>query len=136
MHTKDLLTTKRLRNLEEMVAEIRPEQLSEKIKAGEFVHLIDISEADEFAKKHIKDARNVSLSEIVSVVEGDFQKFQKLVVCCRESVESVGKVAVEKLQHAGFFNVELLTGDAEAWQRAGLPLEGRGKEPANEKTKE
>lgn len=136
MHTKDLLTTKRLRNLEEMVAEITPEQLSEKINTGEFVHLIDVSEEEEFAKKHIKGARNVSLSAIVSEVAGDFQKFQKLVVCCHESVDSVGKVAVRKLQHAGFCNVELLTGDAEAWQRAGLLLEGRGDEPANEKTKE
>lgn len=131
---KDLLTSKRLRHLEEMVRIITPEELQTKIANREFVHLIDVSEPADFKKLHIRDAVNIPLEVLLPEVEKRFRKFQQLVVCSHEKDSAVGLVAARKLQQAGYSNVELLNTSAEAWRQAGLPLEGEEKDlPSEEK---
>lgn len=124
MQIRDLLTEKRLRQLEEMVALISPQELQEKIKAGEIFQLVDVSDPDDFEQGNIANAINIPLSDLLEVAPQKFRKFQQIVVYCQETNSSVGIVAARMLHRAGFSNVLLLKGGKEAWQHAGFPLQG------------
>lgn len=131
MQIRDLLTEKRLRHLEEMVAEISPEALNAKIKGGEIFKLIEVSDLDDFEKGHIAGAINIPLNSLVETASSKFKKFQQIVLYGQEANSGVGTVAARKLQRAGFSNVEVLKGGKEVWQNSGLPLQGKKEEPAH-----
>lgn len=135
MQIRDLLTEKRLRQLEEMVATITPQELLEKIKAGEIFKLVDVSDPDDFAQEHISGAINIPLPILTNAASQKFRKFQQIVVYCHEANSSVGVVAARMLQHTGFANVLLLKDGKEAWEHAGFPVQGEKAEKPNEESK-
>ncbi|MFQ5752104.1 MAG: rhodanese-like domain-containing protein [bacterium] len=134
MDIRDLLTEKRLRNLEEMVAEIPVEELKSKMDRGEMFKLVEVSNKQHYEQRHIQDAVNIPLASLKEVALQKFQTFQQIVVYCQESNSSVGKVAARILQESGFPNVLLLKGGKEAWQNAGLPLKSSKVETSQKET--
>jgi len=122
MNFQDMLTEKRLRDLDEMVAEISAEELKAKLEAGEIFQLIDVSEPEAFQKGHLPTAENLPLTELGQVAPARFRPFQQLVVYCAEADSSLAQVAARLLQDLGFYNVLVLKGGKEAWRQAGYEL--------------
>ncbi len=122
MQIRDLLTEKRLRHLEEMVAEISPQTLHSKIENGESFQLLEISHIDDYQSGHINGAVCVPLSEVESYALKHFRRFQQIVVYCTEASSNLAIIAARKLQRAGFTNVLVLRGGKEAWKNEGYLL--------------
>ncbi len=122
MQTKDLLTEKCLRQLEEMVTEISPQDLNAKFLGEEIFQLVDVSDPGKFAEGRIAGAINIPLDSLVATVESSFKKFQQVVLYHDQASSSAGTVAARRLQRVGFFNVVLLRGGKEGWKAAGLAL--------------
>jgi rhodanese-related sulfurtransferase len=130
MQIRDLLTEKRLWNLEEMVAEIELEELKSKMDEGELFHLLEVSNPKDFEQEHIPGAVNIPLSSLAQTASQKFRKYEQLVVYCQGASSSVGISAARILQRLGFSNVLLVRGGKEAWKKAGYPLEGQPIEPS------
>ena len=125
MQIHDLLTEKRLRHLEPMVAEINVQELKSKIDSGEIFKLVEVSNPEHFQQGHIKGAINIPLNSLELTAVQQFRKFQQIVVYSQDANSSVGAVAARLLQKSGFANVLALKGGKEAWKNAGFPLEGQ-----------
>ena len=123
MQIRDLLTEKRLRHLEPMVAEINVQELKSKIDAGEIFKLVEVSNPEHFQQGHIKGASNIPLNLLELTAGQQFKKFQQMVLYTRDANSSVGTVAARMLQKLGFSNMLVLKGGKEAWKNAGFPLE-------------
>lgn len=87
----------------------------------EDAHVIDVREAEEFARGHLPEARNFPLSKLADRI-GDIEKHKDkpLVVCCAAGMRS-GKACTE-LKKLGFANVVSLAGGVDAWVAAGYPV--------------
>ena len=82
--------------------------------------ILDVRSADEFAAGHLRDAKNIPLSDLGSRIgELDKQKTKAVVVVCQQG--SRADKAVKMLQKAGFDDVVSLDGGLTAWTAAGLP---------------
>jgi rhodanese-related sulfurtransferase len=124
MQIRDILTEKRLRHLEPMVAEINVHELKNKIDAGEIFKLIEVSNPEHFQQGHIKSAINIPVNSLEQAAAQQFKKFQQILLYSQDANSSVGTVAARMLQRAGF-SVLVLKGGKEAWKNAGFPLEGQ-----------
>jgi rhodanese-related sulfurtransferase len=84
--------------------------------------VLDVREAQEFAKGHILHARNLPLSQLEAGA-GDLHKHRTkpVIVACENGTRS-GKAA-SVLRKLGFERVFPLAGGLAAWQQAGLPVE-------------
>jgi rhodanese-related sulfurtransferase len=84
--------------------------------------VLDVREAQEFAKEHILHARNLPLSRIEAGA-ADLQKHKAkpVIVYCENGSRS-GKAA-SLLRKLGFERVFPLAGGLAAWHQAGLPVE-------------
>lgn len=95
-----------------MYREITTAELKEQLEQGASINLIDVREPDEWQAGHIKEARNIPLSEFqaraneVHLVEGD------VIFVCRSGGRS-GKVC-EFLSLQGF-DVTNVSGGMLAW---------------------
>jgi len=84
----------------QMINEITSDELKQKLEEGITINLIDVREPDEWDAGHIKQARNIPLSQFqaredeVHLVEGD------VIFICRSGARS-GKVC-EYLRLQGF----------------------------------
>ncbi|MFQ5707527.1 MAG: rhodanese-like domain-containing protein [bacterium] len=123
-----MLTEKRLRKLEGMVAEITLEELHSKIENGECFHLLEVSNQADFDSGHIQGAIHVSLPAVGEFATAHFKRYEQIVIYGEDAASSVGTVAARTLQGAGFSNVLVLNGGKEAWRTACLPLDGQPKE--------
>lgn len=99
---------------------ITPQELQQRMCAGQPVELIDVRTPVEFREVHAEPARNVPLDrlnphEFAAAARGSMP----LYVICRSG--SRGRQACETLAAAGVavVNVE---GGTQAWERAGLPV--------------
>ena len=82
--------------------------------------ILDVRSQEEFAKGHLRDAKNIPLSDLGSRIgELDKQKTKAVVVVCQQGGRS--DKAVKMLQKAGFDDVVSLDGGQAAWIAAGLP---------------
>ena len=83
--------------------------------------ILDVSDAAEYAKGHLRDARHIPLGEL-STRMGELDKFKDktVVVVCQRG--SRADRAVRQLGAAGFTDVTSLDGGLAAWQAAGLPV--------------
>jgi len=124
MKAHDILTQKRLRHLEPMVAEIAVEELQTKFTLDETFKLIEISDPDDYAKGHIKGAIHISPGELKEEAQKRFLPFQHLVLYTEEANSSIAIAGARMLQSLGFSNVVVLKGGKEAWKNAGLDLQG------------
>lgn len=87
----------------------------------EDAHVLDVREADEFARGHLPDARNIPLAKLADRI-AEIEKFKDkpLIVCCASGMRS-GKACGE-LKKLGFTNLNGLAGGVDAWVAAGYPI--------------
>jgi rhodanese-related sulfurtransferase len=84
--------------------------------------LIDVRDAEEYAKGHILGARNIPLAQLESRI-GELEKHKEkpVIVSCDSGGRSAG--ALSTLRGKGFARAVNLAGGLNAWKQAGLPVE-------------
>lgn len=92
---------------------ITAKELSEKLRAGDDIQLIDVREPDEYAFAKIEGAKLIPLGQVVSRMN-EIEPGRETVVHCKGGVRSAK--AIEALQRAGFDGELInLTGGITAW---------------------
>ena len=82
--------------------------------------VLDVRNADEFATGHIKNAKNIPLSELSGRLgELEKQKGHSVIAVCKTGTRSA--TAVAQLTRAAFAQAVSLDGGMTAWQEQGLP---------------
>ena len=82
--------------------------------------MLDVREEAEFAKGHLRDAKNISIKQLAARIgEIDKYKAKTVIVVCTSGVQS--SKASGLLKNAGFNDVHILDGGMTAWQTQGLP---------------
>ena len=84
--------------------------------------VIDVRDADAYAKGHILGAKSIPLAELARRA-GDLDKHKSktVIVSCQTGDRAAGAAAT--LRQSGFSRVHPLNGGFAAWQQAGLPVE-------------
>ena len=82
---------------------------------------LDVREEAEFAKGHVREARNVPLKQLNDKL-GELAKFKAktVVVMCATGVQS--SKAAAQLAAADFETVHIMEGGVTAWQSQNLPM--------------
>jgi rhodanese-related sulfurtransferase len=106
-------------NLVRRGAKVSILQATQMINQGKIL-LVDVREDAEFAKGHMRDAKNIPLKQLTERV-GEIDKFKSkpVIVICESGVRS--SKASGQLKTAGFADVHILEGGMTAWQAQGLP---------------
>jgi rhodanese-related sulfurtransferase len=86
--------------------------------------LVDIREADEFARERIPDARNRPLSGLSTVPGGDAKA---VIFHCRSGNRT--QVNAQRLAAATDCRAYILEGGLDAWKKAGLPVAVDARQP-------
>jgi rhodanese-related sulfurtransferase len=95
-------------------------QVTQLINRGKTI-VVDVRTAEEFAKGHLRDAKNIPLADLSTRIgELDKSKARSVVVVCQSGARA--DKAVRQLAAAGFEDVISLDGGLTAWQAAGLPV--------------
>ncbi len=95
-------------------------QVTQLINRGKTT-IVDVRTADEFAKGHLRDAKNIPLADLSARIgELDKSKTRSVVVVCQTGARA--DKAVRQLAAAGYDDVVSLDGGLTAWQAAGLPV--------------
>lgn len=82
--------------------------------------ILDVSDAADFAKGHLREAKNIPLKDLTTrLVEIDKFKAKTVIVVCPNGVQS--SKATARLKSAGFNDVHSLSGGLTSWQTQGLP---------------
>lgn len=83
--------------------------------------VLDVRTAEEFAKGHLPDAKNIPLPELAKRM-GELEKFKTrpIVVVCQKGSRSA--TAVAALTGAGYAEATSLDGGIDEWNKQGLPL--------------
>ncbi|WP_374414744.1 rhodanese family protein [Novosphingobium colocasiae] len=97
---------------------LSPQDVHTRITAGRAV-LVDIREADEFARAHIPGALSQPLSALEQAHLG-VDPATDVVFTCRTGMRTAG--ACDRLAAAAQGDAYVLDGGLEAWSRAGLPV--------------
>jgi rhodanese-related sulfurtransferase len=79
--------------------------------------LIDVREADEYAREHIAGAQNVALSGLAKI---DANGAPALIFHCRSGTRTAANMA--RLADAASSPPYVLEGGLDAWRKAGLPV--------------
>lgn len=107
------------------IEDIGPEALRQRLAASD-VLLVDVREADEFAREHIAGAASMPLSTFdVARLPHD----RRIIVSCASGRRS--RQAAEQLDTAGFSNIANLQGGLAAWKLAGLPTSVDRRQPVS-----
>lgn len=84
--------------------------------------LIDVREADDFAKQHVKGAIGLSKGVVELRIEDRLPDMTAEIICyCGGGSRSA--LVADNLQKMGYTNVKSLAGGFKAWNEAGLPTE-------------
>ena len=95
-------------------------QVTQMINRGKTT-VVDVRTAEEFAKGHMRDAKNIPLADLSTrIAELEKSKSRTVVVVCQAGARA--DKAVRQLAAAGFSDVVSLDGGLAAWQSAGLPV--------------
>ncbi|UOQ86379.1 rhodanese-like domain-containing protein [Gracilibacillus salinarum] len=92
--------------------EIQPNQLAEKLKEGEKLHIVDVREDEEVAQGMIPGAKQIRLGEIPDRLD-EFDQNQHYYMICRSGARS-GR-ATEYLEANGI-KATNMTGGMLAWE--------------------
>ncbi len=94
-------------------------QVTQLINRGKSV-VVDVRTAEEFAKGHLRDAKNIPLADLATRIgELDKSKSKQVIVVCQSGNRA--DKAVKQFLGAGFTEVVSLEGGMTAWQAASLP---------------
>jgi rhodanese-related sulfurtransferase len=97
-----------------MVAQIRVEDLQQRLQTGEKILLLDVRNENEYQYCHLADSQLIPLPELMQRVdEVETPKDHPVVVYCHHGIRSLSGAAI--LQQFGFTNVSSLHGGIEAW---------------------
>ncbi|MEQ9504895.1 MAG: rhodanese family protein [Hyphomonas sp.] len=107
------------------LTKIDPKAVAEGLKAGRF-HLIDIREADEFAREHIPGAVSIPLSG-VERADVKLEAGRTAVFHCKSGMRTEANCAALSARVDG--DALLLDGGLDAWKKAGLPVKDNAKAP-------
>jgi rhodanese-related sulfurtransferase len=106
-----------------VVRVVSPQDLRQRLEAGEMLALVDVRTPAEFRECHAAPARNVPLDELSgSNLDALCRQAssQTLYLLCQKGGR--GQKACEKLLAAGATNVANVEGGTLAWEQAGLPV--------------
>ncbi|MBR8661711.1 MULTISPECIES: rhodanese-like domain-containing protein [Bacillales] len=92
---------------EQGVKEITPQELMEKLAAGEKVQVIDVRELEEWNAGHIKQAKLIPLGFLPHRVD-ELDKETPVVLVCRSGARS--HMATQYLQELGFDAANMVGG--------------------------
>lgn len=101
---------------------VKPEDAKRLISEGAI--LIDIREADEYAREHIPGAQHAALSGLKTVECCDAPA---VIFHCRSGART--NAACDRLAAAVSTKVYILEGGLDAWKRAGLPVRQETNQP-------
>jgi rhodanese-related sulfurtransferase len=104
---------------------LSPQQVRKRIDAGRAV-LVDIREADEFARSHVKGAQSQPLSTWEKAhlsIDPDAD----VIFTCRSGMRTAG--ACDRLAARVNGDAFVLEGGLDAWAKAGLPVETNADAP-------
>jgi rhodanese-related sulfurtransferase len=97
-----------------MVREIRPQELADRLAAGEPVYLLDVRRPWEHATASLPGSYLVPLHELAARAgEIEPQPGAPVVVYCHHGIRSLSAVAL--LERLGFRDVWSLAGGIDAW---------------------
>jgi len=107
-------------NLQRRGARVTTLQATQLINQGKAI-VVDVREPAEFSAGHLRDAKNIPLSELSNRI-GELDKFKSkaAIVVCQSGNRSAK--AAGQLKKAGFNEAFSLDGGIAAWQAQGLPL--------------
>jgi len=94
-----------------MAADVHPNDLRDRLRAGEDVFVLDVREPDEVIEWAFPDAVNIPLGQL-SDRTGELPTGRPIVVVCHSGVRSAA--AADALERAGW-PAENLAGGAVAW---------------------
>ena len=95
-------------------------QVTQMMNRGKTV-VVDVRTPEEFAKGHLRDAKNIPLADLSTRIgELDKSKGKSVVIVCQTGARA--DKAVKLFQAAGFDDVVSLDGGLVAWQAANLPV--------------
>lgn len=92
--------------------EVSPQQLSERLAAGERIVLLDVREADEVALAHLPGALHIPMGEVPSRLH-ELDADQEIAVFCHHGIRSAN--VVQFLVQRDFARVVNLRGGIDAW---------------------
>jgi rhodanese-related sulfurtransferase len=102
------------------VREVTPAEALERQKQGTL--LVDVREAEEYAKAHAAGAKHLSRGTLELKIEEAAPNLATPIVCyCGGGSRSA--LAAESLQRMGYTNVASMSGGFREWKDAGLPVE-------------
>lgn len=107
------------------LTKIDPQTLADGLRSGKF-HLIDIREADEFAREHIGGAVSIPLSQ-VEQADVKIEAGRMAVFHCKSGMRTEANCARLASRIDG--DALLLDGGLDAWKKAGLPVSDNAKAP-------
>lgn len=104
---------------------LTPEAVEERVRLGHAL-LIDIREADEFARQHVPGALSRPLSRFGAGALPEMAEID-VVFTCRSGMRTAANA--ERLAAAVAGQAFVLDGGLDGWRRAGLPVEANRKAP-------
>jgi phage shock protein E len=102
------------------IREVAPQEVLQRQQAGAIV--IDVREADDFAKEHVRGATHLSRGVLELKIEQQVPD-PKTPIICYCGGGSRAALATENLQKMGYTNVVSLAGGFKAWKEQGLPTD-------------
>ena len=98
-----------------MEYEITPEEVKDKLDAGEEFTLVDVREPWEFETAHIDGAKLMPMGEVPARAHQEFDPEDHIVVICHHGVRSMNVTAW--LRQQGFEKAQTMRGGIDAWSR-------------------
>jgi rhodanese-related sulfurtransferase len=98
-----------------MEYEITPEEVKDKLDAGEEFTLVDVREPWEFETAHLDDAKLMPMGDVPARAHQELDPEDHIVVICHHGVRSMNVTAW--LRQQGFEKAQSMRGGIDAWSR-------------------
>ena len=98
-----------------MECEITPEDVKDKLDAGEEFTLVDVREPWEFETAHIDGAKLMPMGDVPARAHQELDPEDHIVVICHHGVRSMNVTAW--LRQQGFEKAQTMRGGIDAWSR-------------------
>lgn len=98
-----------------MNLEITPEELKQKLDAGDRLTLLDVREPWEFQAAHIAGAKHIPMGEVPSRAHQELDPDEHIVVVCHHGVRSLN--VANWLRQQGFEKAQSVRGGIDHWSR-------------------